>query len=102
MLKAADYPTTTSPTSLRSLRELRVGEPYSHSLSPDIEAAWPLIAQGDFGHGPVGGLDMARGALRIEQQASVAIADQPVFLAPRDRRGHGTDVAPACGAFGGR
>jgi hypothetical protein len=82
-LNNPENPITTSPASLRSLRELRVGEPYSHFLSPDIEAAWPLIAQGDFGHGPVGGLDMARGALRIEPQASVAIADQPVFSAAR-------------------
>src|ERR1700730_16655208 len=50
-----------------------------HLLSLDVKAARLFVAPGDIGHGLIGALDMARGALRIEQQASVAIADQRVL-----------------------
>lgn len=51
----------------------------SHLLLTDIEAARHFMTPGDIGHGPVGVLDMARRALRIEQRACIAIADQPVL-----------------------
>lgn len=64
-----------------------VAEPYARQgldprrklLSLNVEAAGLFTAPGDIGHGQVGTLDMARGALRIEQRAFVAIADQRVL-----------------------
>jgi hypothetical protein len=50
----------------------------SHLRSLDVEAARLFLAPGDIGHGPVGGLDMPRGALRFEERAGVAVADQSV------------------------
>jgi hypothetical protein len=48
--------------------------PRSQLRSLDVEAARLFLAPGDIGHDPVGGLDMARRASRIEQRTSVAIA----------------------------
>jgi hypothetical protein len=39
--------------------------PRSHLFSLNGEAARLFMTPGDFGHGPLGGLDMACGALRI-------------------------------------
>ena len=53
--------------------------PRPHLRSLDIEAAQLFVAPGDSAMVWVGGHETARGALRIEQRACVAIADQPVF-----------------------